>query len=141
MNETILCFVLGAAAAGMIGFVKVMKLRNELQNTQDRGILDDLEFATKDQLLKEFRSRPNNIYVLLTPVDNKSEQGMKIELNNCNSYDAVTMLHLSTILIHKEMKQRGMQVPKLEKFWDEDDMGEDPDSKDDLRIDNEGDDI
>ena len=127
MNETLLCFVFGAAASGLVGLIVAMRLRQDLQSAQDRGVLDDLEFATKDQLLKEYRSRPNNIYILLTPVDSKNEQGMKIELNNCNSYDAVTMLHLSTILIHKEMKQRGMVVPKLESFWEDDDDDEDDD--------------
>lgn len=75
--------------------------------------MDDLEFATKEQLLKEFRSRPNNSYILLMPLNQKDEAGMKIELNSFNPYDSVSLLHLATSLIFRDMKSRGMSVPDL----------------------------
>jgi hypothetical protein len=92
----------------------IVGLRAKLKEAAERSILDDLEFATSEQLMKELRGRPNNIYIMLTPIENKTEQGIKIELNNMKTYDGVSMLHLASIIIHREMKARGMETPKLQ---------------------------
>lgn len=90
-----------------------MHLVNKIELLQSQSVLEDLELATKEQLLKEFRNRPDNSYILLMPLNTNEEAGMKIELNRFTPYDSVTMLHLATNLIFKEMKNHGMEVPNL----------------------------
>ena len=91
----------------------------KIEFIQTQSLLEDLEFATKEQLLKEFRARPNNSYILLSPMNTKDEAGMKIELNSFTPYDSVSFLHLATMLIFREMKKKGMSVPSLPKIMDD----------------------
>lgn len=108
-----LSFIGGVLLASSIFFLYRIFLVNQIESLQNRSVLDDLEIATKDQLLKEFRSRPDNSYILLMPLNQKDEAGMKIELNSFSPYDSVSLLHLATCLIFRDMKNRGMSVPDL----------------------------
>jgi hypothetical protein len=92
----------------------------KIESLQSQAVLDDLELATKEQLLNEFRKRPNNSYILLLPMSNKDEQGIKIELNRFTPYDSVGLLHLATSLIFRQMKNKGMSLPELPSIIDED---------------------
>jgi hypothetical protein len=73
-------------------------------------------------VLKEFRSRPNNSDILLMPLNKKDEAGMNIELNSFSPYDSVSLLHLATCLIFRDMKNRGMSVPDLPPIDEYDDQ-------------------
>ena len=106
-------FVVGFAAAACICLLYRMYLLNHFCFLQDNAVLEDLELATKEQLLKELRSRTNASYVLVMPIDIADETGMKIEINSFTPYEAVSLLHLSASLIFKDMKSRGMNVPEL----------------------------
>lgn len=112
--EGALLLLAGAFLASIFWVIRHMGVRNELSLVQSRAIMEDLELATTDQLLKEFRGRPENVYVILTPIDNKEEQGLKIELNNISAYDGLVMLKLASTIIHREMESRGMKVPDLD---------------------------
>lgn len=112
--EGALLLLAGAFVASIFWGIRHMGVRDELNLVQSRGVMEDLELATTDQLLKEFRGRPDNVYVILTPIDNKDEQGLKIELNNISAYDGLVMLKLASTIIHREMESRGMKVPDLE---------------------------
>ena len=139
MTDVILAFVLGTSLAGLLGYFAYMKISGRLRDAEDRGILDDLEFATKEQLLKEFRGRPNNTYILLTPINTKEAQGLKIELNNVTSFDGLTMLHLATTIIYREMKSRSMAVPNLGPIVSEIEEDDDEDDGEQLGPDQETD--
>lgn len=93
--------------------------KSELAIIRNQGLLSDLELATTDQLLKEFRERPKNTYILIMPIDQKDENGLKIELNHVNPYNGLEMLHLVTTIITREMKLRGMEVPKVPEELDD----------------------
>ncbi len=127
--EGALLLLAGAFLASIFWVIRHMGVRNELSLVQSRAIMEDLELATTDQLLKEFRGRPENVYVILTPIDNKEEQGLKIELNNISAYDGLVMLKLASTIIHREMESRGMKVPDLDSdllVEQEEDEGDDP---------------
>lgn len=127
--EGALLVLAGAFLASIFWVIRHMGVRNELSLVQSRAIMEDLELATTDQLLKEFRGRPENVYVILTPIDNKEEQGLKIELNNISAYDGLVMLKLASTIIHREMESRGMKVPDLDSdllVEQEEDEGDDP---------------
>lgn len=109
-----LWFVGGLVVASIFWGIRHFWVRDQLSLMQHRAILEDLELATCEQLLKEFRGRPDNIYVILTPIDNKDEQGIKIELNNISAYDGLVMLKLASTILHREMESRGMKVPDLD---------------------------
>lgn len=127
--EGALLLLAGAFLASIFWVIRHMGVRNELSLVQSRAIMEDLELATTDQLLNEFRGRPENVYVILTPIDNKEEQGLKIELNNISAYDGLVMLKLASTIIHREMESRGMKVPDLDSdllVEQEEDEGDDP---------------
>jgi len=106
-------FIAGFTLATFIFlFYRIYMLRH-IKLIQSQYLLEDLELATKEQLLTEFRNRPNNSYILLMPMSSKEEMGMKIELNSFKPYDSVNLLHLATTLIFREMKNKGMSVPEL----------------------------
>jgi hypothetical protein len=106
-------FIAGFTLATFIFlFYRIYMLRH-IKLLQSQYLLEDLELATKEQLLTEFRNRPNNSYILLMPMSSKEEMGMKIELNSFKPYDSVNLLHLATTLIFREMKSKGMSVPEL----------------------------
>jgi hypothetical protein len=106
-------FIAGFTLATFIFlFYRIYMLRH-IKLLQSQYLLEDLELATKEQLLTEFRNRPNNSYILLMPMSSKEEMGMKIELNSFKPYDSVNLLHLATTLIFREMKNKGMSVPEL----------------------------
>jgi hypothetical protein len=106
-------FIAGFTLATFIfSFYRIYMLR-QIKLIQSQYLLEDLELATKEQLLTEFRNRPNNSYILLMPMSSKEEMGMKIELNSFKPYDSVNLLHLATTLIFREMKNKGMSVPEL----------------------------
>jgi hypothetical protein len=52
----------------------------------------------------------------------KDEAGMNIELNSFSPYDSVSLLHLATCLIFRDMKNRGMSVPDLPPIDEYDDQ-------------------
>ena len=115
-----LIFIAIGVGISTIGFsIYRSYLIRKIEFIQTQSLLEDLEFATKEQLLKEFRARPNNSYILLSPMNTKDEAGMKIELNSFTPYDSVSFLHLATMLIFREMKKKGMSVPSLPKIMDD----------------------
>lgn len=87
--------------------------KNQIEFMKNTNILEDLDLATTEQLLNNFRSRPNNSYILLLPMKNNDEQGLKVECNSVTPYESVSLMHLATTLMVREMKNRGMQVPEL----------------------------
>jgi hypothetical protein len=117
-----LSFLGGILFASTIFFLYRISLVGQIESLQNKSVLDDLEIATKEQLLKEFRSRPNNSYILLMPLNKKDEAGMNIELNSFSPYDSVSLLHLATCLIFRDMKNRGMSVPDLPPIDEYDDQ-------------------
>jgi Flp pilus assembly protein TadB len=113
-------FSMGFAIATIVFSFYYVYMQRKIENMQSQSLLEDLEYATKEQLLKEFRNRPNNSYILLSPMNTQDETGMKIELNSFTPYDSVSLLHLATMLIFKEMKKKGMSVPDLPEIQNED---------------------
>ena len=105
--------MIGVVFTSIIFFLYCLHLHNRLELLQSQSMLGDLELATTDQLLKEFRSRPDNSYILLTPMSKDEELGMKIELNSFTPYDSVSLLHLAKSLIMREMISKGMDIPDL----------------------------
>jgi hypothetical protein len=97
-------------------------LIDQIKLLKAQALLEDLEIATRDQLLQEFRKRPNNLYILLRPIINKNEQGLKIEINGFSPYDGISLLHLATTVVFREMKNKGMSLPELPSFKDEGDI-------------------
>ena len=97
-------------------------LIDQIKLLKAQSLLEDLEIATRDQLLQEFRKRPNNLYILLRTIVNKNEQGLKIEINGLSPYDGISLLHLATTVVFQEMKNKGMSVPELPSFKDEGDI-------------------
>lgn len=122
MNMTYLLsgFILGASVLTIFLLIYRSIMLRKIESLQSQAVLDDLELATKEQLLNEFRKRPNNSYILLLPMSNKDEQGIKIELNRFTPYDSVGLLHLATSLIFRQMKNKGMSLPELPSILDED---------------------
>jgi hypothetical protein len=122
MNITYLLsgFILGASVLTIFLLIYRSIMLRKIESLQSQAVLDDLELATKEQLLNEFRKRPNNSYILLLPMSNKDEQGIKIELNRFTPYDSVGLLHLATSLIFRQMKNKGMSLPELPSILDED---------------------
>ena len=122
MNITYLLsgFILGASVLTIFLLIYRSIMLRKIESLQSQAVLDDLELATKEQLLNEFRKRPNNSYILLLPMSNKDEQGIKIELNRFTPYDSVGLLHLATSLIFRQMKNKGMSLPDLPSIIDED---------------------
>jgi hypothetical protein len=122
MNITYLLsgFILGASVLTIFLLIYRSIMLRKIESLQSQAVLDDLELATKEQLLNEFRKRPNNSYILLLPMSNKDEQGIKIELNRFTPYDSVGLLHLATSLIFRQMKNKGMSLPELPSIIDED---------------------
>lgn len=109
----LILFAIGFGLA-TIGFsIYHVLLLRKIEELKSQSLMEDLEYATKEQLLKEFRNRPNNSYILLCPMNTQDETGMRIELNSFTPYDSVSLLHLATMLIFKEMKKKGMSVPDL----------------------------
>jgi hypothetical protein len=106
-------FIAGFTLATFIFLFYRIYILRHIKLLQSQYLLEDLELATKEQLLTEFRNRPNNSYILLMPMSSKEEMGMKIELNSFKPYDSVNLLHLATTLIFREMKSKGMSVPEL----------------------------
>lgn len=90
-----------------------LRMKRELRDAQSQSVLADLELATTDQLKRELRSRPNNRFIYITPLHDARQHGMQIEFNLVTPYDAVSMMHVATALIHKDMKEKGMDVPDL----------------------------
>ena len=122
MNITYLLsgFILGASVLTIFLLIYRSIMLRKIESLKSQAVLDDLELATKEQLLNEFRKRPNNSYILLLPMSNKDEQGIKIELNRFTPYDSVGLLHLATSLIFRQMKNKGMSLPELPSILDED---------------------
>lgn len=106
-------WVFGLLAASAIFSFIWLSMKKKLQDAQSQSVLADLELATTDQLKRELRSRPNNRFIYITPMQQKDHHGMQIEFNLVAPYDAVSMMHLATALIHKDMKEKGMDVPDL----------------------------
>ena len=109
-------FSIGIILSSVVFLIYRMQLVNRLELLQSQFLLDDLELATKEQLLKEFRSRPDNSYIILMPIQQDNEIGMKIELNRFTPYDSVAMLHMATSLLARQMKINGMEMPDLPKI-------------------------
>ena len=61
-------FSIGIILSSVVFLIYRMQLVNRLELLQSQFLLDDLELATKEQLLKEFRSRPDNSYIILMPI-------------------------------------------------------------------------
>lgn len=97
----------------LFAFFVVRSYAVENERLKIQGVLEDLQYATTEQLLKEFRNRPKNIYVLMKPIDTSQEQGVKIELNGITPFDSVTMMHLGLSLVRREMQNQGMEIPEL----------------------------
>jgi|LakMenEpi03Aug12_release.lakeMendotaPanAssembly.Ray.scaffolds.fasta_scaffold00185_45 hypothetical protein len=120
MNYLLSGFILGVSVLTIFLLIYRSIMLRKIESLQSQAVLDDLELATKEQLLNEFRKRPNNSYILLLPMSNKDEQGIKIELNRFTPYDSVGLLHLATSLIFRQMKNKGMSLPELPSIIDED---------------------
>jgi hypothetical protein len=130
--EGALLLLAGAFVASIFWGIRYMGARDELRLVQSHAIMEDLELATTDQLLKEFRGRPENVYVILTPIDNKEEQGLKIEINNISAHDGLVILKLASTIIHREMESRGMKVPDIDSellVEQEEDEGDNPEDR------------
>jgi len=108
----------------LFAFFVVRSYAVENERLKIQGVLEDLQYATTDQLLKEFRSRPKNIYVLIKPIDTPQEQGFKIELNGMSLFNSLTMMHLGLNLVRREMQNKGMEIPELPVLFKEDDDDE-----------------
>jgi hypothetical protein len=118
----IMIFLIGFLFASVIFFFIFQHIQDKLKRLQNQSILEDLELATSDELLKELRSRPKNAFIIITPINNENEQGVKIELNYFTPFDSISILHMSANMIFKELKSRGMQTPELPiAEWEESD--------------------
>ncbi len=109
----------GILLSGIVFYLARNFWINKIKAVRKRNVLEDLDFATTEQLLDEFRSRPNNSYIILMPVKNNDEQGIKIECNKFTPFDGVSMLHLATNLMYREMKKSGIPTPELPPMADE----------------------
>ena len=114
--EAFIGFFCGLIVAGIAIFFLSTIWKNQLEFTKKTNVLDDLDLATTDQLLEQFRNRPNNSYILLLPIKTDDEQGLKIECNSFSPHDSISMLHLATNLMIREMKNRGIATPDLPDF-------------------------
>jgi len=112
--------IIGALLASIIYFFHRLSLLRSLRQAESRSVMADLELATTAQLKKELRNRPNNPFVYVTPITEKFMQGVQVEFNAINAYNAVSMLHLATMLIRNEMKNKGLEVPDLPIYFSED---------------------
>jgi hypothetical protein len=112
-------FFSGVLLSGVIFYLVRNFWLKKIKAARSRNVLEDLDFATTEQLLDEFRSRPNNSYIILLPLKNNDEQGIKIECNKFTPFDGVSMLHLATSLMYREMKNRGIQTPEFPPMMDE----------------------
>jgi len=115
----VIAFISGIVVVSVFNFFTIRRLKTENEFLKNQGVLEDLEYATTEQLLKEFRTRPDNTYLMMKAIDTKTIQGVKIELNRITPYDSITMLHLAINLIVREMKSKGMDVPDLPVLFEE----------------------
>lgn len=119
--DIILIVVILVGSLLLFTFFVVRSYAVENERLKIQGVLDDLQYATTEQLLKEFRSRPKNIYVLIKSIDTPKEQGVKIELNGISPFDSLGMMHLGLNLVRHEMQNQGMEIPELPVLFKEED--------------------
>ena len=111
--EAFLGFFCGVILSGVFFYFLWSFWKKQYEIIKRSNVLEDLELATNDQLLDQYRSRPNNSYIILLPVKDDEEQGIKIECNNFSPPDSVSLLHLATGLMRRELKHRGIALPEL----------------------------
>ena len=112
--------LVGILFSSIVYFFFRLSLVRALRHAESRSIMSDLELATTAQLKKELRNRPKNPYILVEPITEKHMQGVQVEFNSVNAYNAISMLHLGTVLIRNEMKNKGLEVPDLPSYFTED---------------------
>ena len=110
----------GFLFASIIYFFIRLSLIRSLREAESRSVMADLELATTTQLKKELRNRPNNSFIHITPITEKAMQGVQVEFNSVNAYNAISMMHMAILLIRNEMKNQGLQVPELPTYQSED---------------------
>lgn len=91
---------------------KIKKEHEELQQRKNKDILQDLEFATTDQLFNELRHRSGKPFVLLSPVATDEQEGLNIEVHSIPPIPCLQILSLAANLTYKELKCRGIDVPE-----------------------------
>lgn len=95
-------------------FIKLKKEHEELLQKKQNDILEDLEFATTDQLFNELRHRSGKPFVLLSPIANDDQEGLNIEVHSIAPIPCLQILSLAANLTYKELKYRGINVPEID---------------------------
>lgn len=118
---TILSLIFGAATVIAVylrakDFATIKKLKNDLS----LSLVESLELATTDQLQNEARKR-SFPYIQLSPITEETRSGITIEVHNVNPSTALGMLKMATLITTKEMKERGVEMPELPDFLEDDD--------------------
>lgn len=88
------------------------KEHEELLQRKNRDVLEDLEFATTDQLFNELRHRSGKPFVLLSPIATDDQEGLNIEVHSIPPIPCLQILSLAANLTYKELKYRGIEVPE-----------------------------
>lgn len=112
MSGALLILAILAASLGAL----VLRYRHKYKVQQEqrkKGLLEDLELATSEQLLAELRSRPGCPYLMLSPMENDDVKGITIEVHNITPVPCLSMLHLATALTFRELKSRGVELPEF----------------------------
>lgn len=87
-------------------------VKSDLEKAKQNGIMQDLEFATTDQLMEELTSR-KDMYVLLTPHENKGDRiGMEITVQGMQPHILIQTLQAATMLMCTQMEKKGFSAPR-----------------------------
>lgn len=108
-------FVVLTASTIILGY-KCMVYRNRHKAHLDqrkKGVLDDLELATSDQLLNELRRRSGCPYLMLSPIEGEDHKGISIEIHNIPPVPCLQMLHIATAMTFKQLKAQGVDLPEM----------------------------
>ena len=117
--EAFLGFFCGIVLSCVLFYFFWSFYKNKYEFLKNSNVLQDLELATSEQLLDQFRSRPNNSYIILLQIKDDNEQGIKVECNNFSPTDSISLLHLATGLMRRELKLRGIALPDLPNLDDQ----------------------
>jgi hypothetical protein len=75
-----------------------------------KGMLEDLDLATFDQLLEELRKRRNPVIMVL-PVNDDYSIGFNLVVHNIDEKNSLKMLHVASAMSAHALKERGDDPP------------------------------
>jgi|FreactcultureFD7_1027221.scaffolds.fasta_scaffold00935_6 hypothetical protein len=75
-----------------------------------KGMLEDLDLATFDQLLEELRKRRNPVIMVL-PVNDDYSIGFNLVVHNIDEKNSLKMLYVASAMSAHALKERGDDLP------------------------------